>query len=316
MSKIAILIPCYNEDKTIQKVIEDYRQRIPSADIYVYDNNSTDETWTIAQEAGAHVKREPRQGKGNVVRTMFRDVDADVYLLVDGDDTYPAEYAPALVAPILEGEYDMVVGDRLSSTYFSENKRRFHNVGNKLVCAAINFFWPSERPVRDVMSGLRALSPVFVKSFPALSRGFEIETEMTIHALDKNLLVTSIPVPYRDRAAGSQSKLNTFVDGRNVLLTIFNLYREYKPLQLFGMLALGLFCIAFFLFIPIFEEYLHTGLVPRFPTLIISAASATVSLLLLICGFVLDAIARSSKKSFEIQINAIKLLLDNKKYRV
>lgn len=316
MSKIAILIPCYNEDKTIQKVIEDYRQRIPSADIYVYDNNSTDETWTIAQEAGAHVKREPRQGKGNVVRTMFRDVDADVYLLVDGDDTYPAECAPALVEPILEGEYDMVVGDRLSSTYFSENKRRFHNVGNKLVCAAINFFWPSERPVRDVMSGLRALSPVFVKSFPALSRGFEIETEMTIHALDKNLLVTSIPVPYRDRAAGSQSKLNTFVDGRNVLLTIFNLYREYKPLQLFGMLALGLFCIAFFLFIPVFEEYLHTGLVPRFPTLIISAASATVSLLLLICGFVLDAIARSSKKSFEIQINAIKLLLDNKKYRV
>ena len=223
MSKIAVLIPCYNESQTIAKVVSDYRQALPEATIYVYDNNSVDGTDEIAREAGAIVRYEYRQGKGNVIRKMFREIDADCYLMIDGDDTYPAEHAREMCELILRGAADMVIGDRLSSTYFKENKRPFHNVGNVMVRKFINMFWRPKNPILDVMTGYRAFSPLFVKSFPVLSKGFEIETEMTIHALDKNFLLRSLPVNYRDRPAGSESKLNTYVDGTKVILTIFNL---------------------------------------------------------------------------------------------
>lgn len=241
--KLAVLIPCYNEEQTINKVILDFKSVLPEATIYVYDNNSRDKTAKIAQESGAIVKYEYRQGKGNVIRSMFREVEADCYLMIDGDDTYPAEYARKMCDMVLSGKADMVIGDRLSSTYFEENKRPFHNVGNILVRKFINTFFASRENIDDVMTGYRAFSPLFVKSFPVLSQGFEIETEMTIHALDKNLLVTSIPVAYRDRPEGSESKLNTFSDGFKVLFTIFNLYRQYKPFRFFCLVALLLFLI-------------------------------------------------------------------------
>ena len=239
---IAVLIPCYNESQTIAKVVTDYKAVLPDADIYVYDNNSTDDTAEIAIKAGAIVRHEYRQGKGNVIRTMFRDIDADCYLMIDGDDTYPAENASEMCHLILDGKADMVIGDRLSSTYFEENKRPFHNFGNDLVRKSINFLWHPKDEIKDVMTGYRAFSPMFVKTFPILSHGFEIETEMTIHALDKNLIICSLPVQYRDRPEGSESKLNTYTDGLKVLLTIFNLYRDYKPISFFGILA-ALLCI-------------------------------------------------------------------------
>ena len=226
--KIAVLIPCYNESKTIAKVVQDFKKVLPQADIYVYDNNSRDKTDEIAKEAGAIVRYEYRQGKGNVIRTMFRDIDADCYLIVDGDDTYPVEFAPEMVNLVLNKNADMVVGDRLSSTYFTENKRPFHNVGNVLVRRLVNQFFKGN--IVDIMTGYRAFSPLFVKSFPVLSQGFEIETEMTIHALDKNLHVENLPVTYRDRPQGSESKLNTYSDGFKVLKTIFRLYKDYRPL--------------------------------------------------------------------------------------
>lgn len=237
MNKIAVLIPCYNEALTVAKVIADYKSALPNADIYVYDNNSIDDTAAIAESNGAIVKHEYRQGKGNVIRTMFRDIDADCYLMIDGDDTYPAENAQEMCQLVLDGKADMVIGDRLSSTYFEENKRPFHNFGNDIVRQSINSLWRPKKPILDVMTGYRAFSPMFVKTFPVLSQGFEIETEMTIHALDKNLLIQSIPVQYRDRPEGSVSKLNTYSDGCKVLLTIFNLYRDYKPMQFFGIVA-------------------------------------------------------------------------------
>ncbi|MBR2774500.1 MAG: glycosyltransferase [Selenomonadaceae bacterium] len=307
MPKIAVLIPCYNESQTIAKVVGDYRQALPEATIYVYDNNSTDGTDDIARAAGAVVRYERRQGKGNVIRTMFREIDADCYLMIDGDDTYPAENAREMCDAVLNGGADMVIGDRLSSTYFTENKRPFHNVGNVMVRKFINMFWRPKVQILDVMTGYRAFSPLFVKSFPVLSKGFEIETEMTIHALDKNLLLKTVTVNYRDRPAGSESKLNTYVDGAKVIMTIFNLYRDYKPLQFFGSVGLILALLAVILFVPVFVQYLETSLVPRFPTLIVSGFLMLSAMLSLVCGLILDTIAKNNRKSFELHMNLIKL---------
>lgn len=307
MPKIAVLIPCYNESQTIAKVVRDYRQALPEATIYVYDNNSSDGTDEIARAAGAVVRYERRQGKGNVIRTMFREIEADCYLMIDGDDTYPAENAREMCDAVLTGGADMVIGDRLSSTYFTENKRPFHNVGNVMVRRFINMFWRPKAPILDVMTGYRAFSPLFVKSFPVLSKGFEIETEMTIHALDKNLLLKTVTVNYRDRPAGSESKLNTYVDGAKVIMTIFNLYRDYKPLQFFGVVGLILALLALILFVPVFYDYLQTSLVPRFPTLIVSGFLMLSAMLSFACGLILDTIAKNNRKSFELHMNLIKL---------
>ena len=306
IQQVAVLIPCYNESQTIAKVVRDYRQALPEARIYVYDNNSSDGTDEIARRAGAIVRYETRQGKGNVIRTMFRDIDADCYLMIDGDDTYPAESARDMCDLILSGAADMVIGDRLSSTYFTENKRPFHNVGNVMVRKFINMFWRPKNPILDVMTGYRAFSPLFVKSFPVLSKGFEIETEMTIHALDKNFLLRSVPVNYRDRPAGSESKLNTYVDGAKVIMTIFNLYRDYKPLKFFGVIALILALVALILFLPVFFQYLETSLVPRFPTLIVSGFLMLAALLSFFCGLILDTIAKNNRKTFELHMNLLK----------
>lgn len=304
--KVAVLIPCYNEAKTIAKVVADYRAALPEADIYVYDNNSSDSTDEIAREAGAIVRYETRQGKGNVIRTMFREIHADCYLMIDGDDTYPSENAREMVEMVLEKNVDMVVGDRLSATYFTENKRPFHNMGNKVVRGLVNSFFNGD--ITDIMTGYRAFSYQFVKSFPVLSKGFEIETEMTIHALDKNLSVVSVPVEYRDRPDGSESKLNTYSDGFKVLRTIVRLLKEYKPLRFFGWLSLAALVAAAALFAPVLVEYLKTGLVPRFPTLIVSGICALVSLLLWVCGLILDTVAKKHRQQFEINLNMLNLL--------
>ena len=300
---IAVLIPCYNEAKTIAKVVRDYRAALPEADIYVYDNNSTDHTDDIAREAGAIVRYEYRQGKGNVIRSMFREIDADCYLMIDGDDTYPAENAREMVNLVLERKVDMVVGDRLSATYYTENKRPFHNMGNWLVKGLVNTIFKGS--VSDIMTGYRAFSYQFVKSFPVLSKGFEIETEMTIHALDKNLSVQSVQVEYRDRPADSPSKLNTYSDGMKVLRTIVRLYKEYRPMSFFGLLAALMALVSVILFVPIFAEYLHTGLVPRFPTLIVCGVMGTMALLLWVCGLILDTVAKKHRQLFEINLNLL-----------
>lgn len=300
---IAVLIPCYNEAKTIAKVVRDYRAALPEADIYVYDNNSTDHTDDIAREAGAIVRYEYRQGKGNVIRSMFREIDADCYLMIDGDDTYPAENAREMVNLVLERKVDMVVGDRLSATYYTENKRPFHNMGNWLVKGLVNTIFKGS--VSDIMTGYRAFSYQFVKSFPVLSKGFEIETEMTIHALDKNLSVQSVQVEYRDRPADSPSKLNTYSDGMKVLRTIVRLYKEYRPMSFFGLMAALMALVSVILFIPIFAEYLHTGLVPRFPTLIVCGVMGTMALLLWVCGLILDTVAKKHRQLFEINLNLL-----------
>lgn len=300
---IAVLIPCYNEAKTIAKVVRDYRAALPEADIYVYDNNSTDHTDDVAREAGAIVRYEYRQGKGNVIRSMFREIDADCYLMIDGDDTYPAENAREMVNLVLERKVDMVVGDRLSATYYTENKRPFHNLGNRLVKGLVNTIFKGS--VSDIMTGYRAFSYQFVKSFPVLSKGFEIETEMTIHALDKNLSVQSVQVEYRDRPADSPSKLNTYSDGMKVLRTIVRLYKEYRPMSFFGLLAALMALVSVILFIPIFAEYLHTGLVPRFPTLIVCGVMGTMALLLWVCGLILDTVAKKHRQLFEINLNLL-----------
>ncbi len=310
--RIAVLIPCYNEEQTVQEVVKSFKNVLPSSDIYVYDNNSTDATAYLAKNAGAFVRREYRQGKGNVVRSMFRDIDADCYIMVDGDNTYPAEAAVKMCKLIIEKKADMVIGDRLSSTYFLENKRRFHSFGNDLVRNSINFLWKPKEPILDVMTGMRAFSPLFVKSFPVLSKGFEIETEMTIHALDNNLLICNVPVNYKDRPQGSHSKLNTYRDGFKVLLTIFNLFRDYKPLKFFGTFSIFLGIASLILFIPVFLEFLSTGLVPRFPTLIVSVMLMLAAFLSIVCGLVLDTNAKNSRKDFEIKMNIIQMLLTKK----
>ena len=300
--KIAVLIPCYNESKTIEKVIKDYKKELPEADIYVYDNNSSDGTDKIAIKAGAILKYEYKQGKGNVIRSMFRDIDADCYLMIDGDDTYPAENAKEMCNYVLEGKADMVIGDRLSSTYFTENKRPFHNFGNVLVRKLINTLFKSN--VKDIMTGYRAFSYEFVKTFPVLSKGFEIETEMTIHSLDKNLLLKEIPVEYRDRPAGSESKLNTFSDGFKVLKTIARLFKEYKPTIFFGIFGLLFFIISLIFGVPVFRDYFKTGLVERFPTLIFSGFMLMISVLSFICGIILEVVVKKHRQLFEyIYIN-------------
>lgn len=296
--KIAVLIPCFNERATIAKVIHDFHEVLPDAIIYVYDNNSSDGTDKIAADAGAIVRYEHRQGKGNVIRTMFREIDADCYLMVDGDDTYPKENAQEMVDFVLNHRVDMVIGDRLSSTYFSENKRPFHNFGNKLVRNLINYLFDSN--IQDIMTGYRAFSRSFVKLFPVLSKGFEIETEMTIHALDKNFSLKEIPVTYRDRPEGSNSKLNTFSDGIKVLFTIGKLFCNYKPLASFSLIASVFVLIALLLDIPIFLVYFDTGLVPRFPTFIASGIIALSGLLFFFCGLMLQIIAKNQKQIFEI----------------
>lgn len=301
MSKIAILIPCYNESKTIAKVVTDYKATLPEANIYVYDNNSKDGTDEVARKAGAIVRYEYRQGKGNVIRSMFRDIDADCYLMIDGDDTYPAESAREMCKLVLEKGVDMVIGDRLSSTYFEENKRPFHNVGNVIVRSLINKIFHNN--IKDIMTGYRAFSRPFVKHFPVLSRGFEIETEMTIHALDKNFLLQKIPVTYRDRPEGSVSKLNTYSDGFKVILTIFKLFRDYKPLIFFSIIACILLLIAATLFIPVFIEYLTTGLVPRYPTLIVSGFIVVLSMLLWTCGLILEVLVKKHRQLYELLLN-------------
>lgn len=298
MDEIAVLIPCYNEAKTVKKVIEDFKKELPEAKIYVYDNNSTDGTDEIARKAGAIVRYEKKQGKGNVIRSMFREIDAQCYIMTDGDDTYPAEYSSEMVRYILEDKADMVIGDRLSSTYFTENKRLFHNFGNVLVRKLINFIYKSD--IQDVMTGLRAFSYAFVKTFPVLSKGFEIETEMTMHALDKNLFTKNVIIEYRDRPSGSESKLNTYSDGLRVLKTIGSLYKNYKPLSFFSILALILGIIATIFLIPVLIEYIQTGLVARFPTFIASVFFYIAMLQSLFTGLMLDNIIRKSKQDFEI----------------
>ena len=296
--KIAVLIPCYNEAKTIEKVVKDYKKALPEADIYVYDNNSSDNTDKIAKKAGAIVRYEHRQGKGNVIRTMFKEIDADCYLMIDGDDTYPAEHAREMVNYVLDDHVDMVIGDRLSSTYFEENKRPFHNFGNKLVRGLINTLFKSN--VRDIMTGYRAFSYEFVKTFPVLSKGFEIETEMTIHSLDKNFSLKEIPVEYRDRPAGSESKLNTFSDGFKVLKTIGRLFKEYKPRVFFGTIGFIFLIISFIFGVPVFAEYFKTHLVKRFPTLIFAGFMLMISVLSFACGIILEVVVKKHRQLFEL----------------
>ena len=310
-SQVAVLIPCYNEEQTVYEVVSAFKKVLPKAIIYVYDNNSIDKTTYMAHKAGAIVCNEYRQGKGNVVRSMFRNIEADCYILVDGDNTYPSDVAVKMCKLILEKKADMVIGDRLSSNYFAVNKRRFHSFGNDMVCKFINYLWEPKEPILDVMTGMRAFSPLFVKSFPILSKGFEIETEMTIHALDNNLLVYSVPIGYKDRPEGSYSKLNTYKDGFKVLLTIFNMFKDYKPLKFFVTFSIILGLASLALFVPVFFVFLKTGLVLRFPTLIVSVVMMLAAFLSLVCGLILDTHAKNNRKNFEIQMNIIKLMLKN-----
>ena len=303
MDKIAVLIPCYNESITIKKVVEDYKRALPDATIYVYDNNSNDGTDEIAHEAGAVVKYEYRQGKGNVIRSMFRDIEAECYLMIDGDDTYPAEDAQKMIDLVLNKGVDMVIGDRLSSTYFTENKRPFHNLGNRVVRWAINKLFKSN--IKDIMTGYRAFSRLFVKSFPVLSKGFEIETEMTILALDKNFLLEEVPISYRDRPEGSESKLNTVSDGVKVLKTIVTLFRDYKPLLFFSISSILCIACSIVLFVPVLLEYFSTGLVLRFPTLIVSGVLLTIGILLWICGLILHVTVKKHRQLYELLLNQL-----------
>lgn len=302
--KIAVLIPCYNESKTIEKVVKDYKKALPEADIYVYDNNSKDHTDEIAKKAGAIVKYEYRQGKGNVIRSMFRDIDADCYLMIDGDDTYPAENAREMCDLVLNGRADMVIGDRLSSTYFTENKRPFHNFGNKIVRLLINKLFNNH--IKDIMTGYRAFSYDFVKGFPVLSKGFEIETEMTIHAVDKNYKLVEMPVTYRDRPEGSVSKLNTYSDGMKVLKTIAVLFKEYKPMGFFGLISLLLVLISLIFLIPPFAGYFATGEVAKFPSLIVGCFIFLTSILSLMCGIILQVIVKKDRQQYELIMNELK----------
>lgn len=303
MKKIAVLIPCYNEAPTIGRVVEDFKRELPDADIYVYDNNSNDSTAEEARKAGAIVRTEHRQGKGNVIRSMFRQIDADCYLLVDGDDTYPATHAKEMCRRVTDDGIDMVIGDRLSSTYQDVNTRQLHHSGNLLVRWLINKLFGSS--IHDIMTGYRAMSKTFVKFFPVLSKGFEIETEMTIHALDHNYRIEEIPVEYRERPQGSSSKLNTLSDGTKVLKTIFLLFRDYKPFLFFSIIAYVLAIIAIVLMIPIYREYWQTGLVPRFPTLIGAGFLLLAAIVMWVDGLILEVICKRHRQLYELLLNRI-----------
>ncbi len=300
MDKIAVLIPCWNEEKTIAKVTRDFKTALPEAVIYVYDNNSTDASVSQATEAGAVVKREYTQGKGNVTRRMFREIDAEAYIMVDADDTYPAEVSPEMVRLVLEKNADMVIGDRLSTTYSVENKRPFHNAGNNLVRSSINYLFHTD--IQDIMTGYRAFSYEFVKTYPVLSGGFEIETEMTIHAVDRKMRVETVPIQYRDRPEGSESKLNTVSDGMKVLFTIIKLFRSYRPIRFFGMFSAILALLSVTFFIPVWMDYLKTGIVERFPTLIVCGIVMVMALLLFIAGVVLSTLRGKDKRDFEFKL--------------
>ena len=300
MDKIAVLIPCYNEEKTVAKVVSDFKRVLPEAVIYVYNNNSTDRTAELAREAGAVVRNEYMQGKGNVIRRMFREIDAQCYIMADGDDTYPAEDAPEMVRLVLEQQADMVVGDRLSSTYFTENTRPFHNLGNRLVRGSIQLLFRNN--IKDIMTGYRAFSYEFVKTFPVISKGFEIETEMSIHAVNANMHLENVVIGYRDRPEGSVSKLNTYSDGFKVLRTIARLYRVYKPLGFFGMISAMLFLLAVLFFLPVLNTYAQTGLVPNFPTLIVCGFTVMASLQSLFSGLILETIRQKNRQDFEMNL--------------
>lgn len=300
MDKIAVLIPCYNEGKTIAKVVTDFKTVLPEASIYVYDNNSSDGTDEIAKNAGAVVRYEHQQGKGNVIRRMFSEIDAECYIMVDGDDTYPAETAKEMVDKILYDKADMIVGDRLSSTYFEENKRPFHNFGNTIVKWSINTLFKND--IKDIMTGYRAFSYRFVKTFPVLSKGFEIETEMSIHAVDKNMFVQNVVVDYRDRPEGSESKLNTFSDGFKVLMTIIRLFSTYRPFEYFGAIAALLMLISFIFFVPVLVTFVQTGLVPNFPTLIVCGFVAIVAIQFFFTGLILKNIYLKNRQDFEMNL--------------
>ncbi|MDE6142322.1 MAG: glycosyltransferase family 2 protein [Bacilli bacterium] len=310
-SKIAVLIPCYNESATVAKVVNDYKKALPEADIYVYDNNSIDGTDEIARKAGAIVCYEYRQGKGNVIRTMFREIDADAYLMIDGDDTYPAENAREMIDLVLSGRADMVVGDRLSSTYFQENKRKFHNFGNVLVRKLINVLFKND--IKDIMTGYRAFSYDFVKSFPVLSKGFEIETEMTIHAVDKNYKVIEVPVQYRDRPTGSISKLNTYSDGLKVIKTIATLFKEYKPSLFFNLIAILFAIVSTIIAVPAYVGYFQTGAVEKFPSLIVSCFGFTIALLMFVTGMILQVFVKKQRQNYELYLNLLQITKEEKK---
>ena len=300
MDKIAVLIPCYNESKTIEKVVCDFKRVLPDAVIYVYDNNSNDKTDEIARKAGAVVRYEYQQGKGNVIRRMFREIDAECYVMTDGDDTYPAEFAPAMVEKVLDKKVDMVVGDRLSSTYFNENKRPFHNFGNSLVRKSINVMFKTN--INDIMTGYRAFSYQFVKSFPVLSKGFEIETEMSIHAVEKNMYIDNQVIEYRDRPEGSESKLNTYSDGIKVLRTITRLYRNYKPFAYFGILAAVLAALGVGFFIPVLTDFVKTGQVLKFPTLIVCGFAILGAIQSFFAGMILQKMVQKNRQDFEMEL--------------
>lgn len=303
MDKIAVLIPCYNEEQTIAKVVHDVRNALPEAKVYVYDNNSTDRTAELAAASGAVVRREYKQGKGNVIRRMFREIDAECYLMIDGDDTYPLDCAGELVDKVLTRGADMVVGDRLSSTYFTENKRPFHNFGNSFMRAGINHLFHSD--IKDIMTGYRAFSYEFVKTFPVFSKGFEIETEMTIHAVNYSMQVENVVVEYRDRPEGSVSKLNTFSDGVKVIRKMVQLYRNYKPLKFFGNSCLLLVLIAAIFIVPVFAEYFQTGLVPKFPTLIVCGFMVLAGIQSFFAGMILEVLAAKDRRDFEYRLAKI-----------
>ena len=305
--KIAVLVPCYNEELTIGKVVEDFKRELPEADIYVYDNNSKDNTSKIAEEKGAIVVKEYRQGKGNVVRSMFRDIDADVYIMVDGDDTYPAEAARDMIQPIINGEADMVIGDRLSNgTYFQENKRPFHDFGNNLVKGLIGLLFKNE--IRDIMTGYRAFNRYFVKTMPVLSDGFQIETEMSIHALDKKFLLKEIPIDYRDRPEGSESKLSTFKDGYRVLSALGSLFKNYKPMAFFGIVTLVTFILGLLVGMPVILEFVKTSFVSKVPSAILAVGFMVISILSLVCGVILDTIVKNNKMNYELYLTRYKEL--------
>ncbi|WP_079527291.1 DPM/DPG synthase family glycosyltransferase [Halobacillus hunanensis] len=303
--RVAVLIPCYNEEQTIGSVIQDFRKELPQADIYVYDNNSKDQTSKVAEENGAIVSREYKQGKGNVVRSMFRDIEADYYVMVDGDRTYPAKFVHQLLEPLINQEANIVIGDRLSNgTYIEENKRKFHNLGNNLVRNLINFLYKSD--LKDIMTGYRAFDRLFVKSMPIMSPGFEIETEMTLHTLDKRFTIREIPIEYKDRPDGSESKLNTFSDGYKVLNKIFNLFKEYKPLLFFSFWSGVFLLLGLSAGIPVIVEFINMGYISKVPSAILAVGLVILSVLSLVCGLILDTVAANFNKQYELELNKIK----------